>query len=66
LVFGPLLAVAPVLDVLAGGSAGLMHFVAATAGTALLAASLVGGIDRRRDTSGTIRAKIGERLAPEP
>jgi hypothetical protein len=41
LLFGALLVIAPVSDVLAGGAAaGLMHLVSALAGIAVLAASL--------------------------
>lgn len=40
LVFGALFVVVPVLDVLAGGTAGLLHFVTTLSGIALLAAAL--------------------------
>lgn len=38
--FGALFSIAPVLDVLAGGTAGLLHFVTTLSGIALLAAAL--------------------------
>ena len=48
LFFGTLLAIVPILDVVAGGgTAGLMHFFATMAGIALLAAALTPG-DRPR------------------
>jgi hypothetical protein len=43
LFFGTLIAIVPILDVVAGGTAGLMHFFATMAGIALLAAALTPG-----------------------
>jgi hypothetical protein len=43
LLFGAFLAVAPVLDVLIGGTAGLLHFIVTLSGIGVLAVSLSSG-----------------------
>ena len=55
LMVGAFLVGAPIFDVLAGGAgAGIMHLVSALAGVALLALSLLAGIDRASDTDATM------------
>jgi hypothetical protein len=41
--FGAFLAIAPVFDVLVGGTAGLLHFITTLSGIGLLAVSLSSG-----------------------